>query len=518
MGDCVLALLLGLAVPVSFYLNIGSVPLFDVDEGAFTEATREMFVRGDFISTYLNGEPRYDKPILIYWLQAVSVALFGLNEFAFRLPSSLAATAWALALLLFTRRMLGPRAALMATLIMVTSLQVALIGRAAIADALLNLWIAATMFSLYLWLEERQRRFLLLAVLFAALGFLTKGPIALLVPLATGLIYSATRGQLGLWPRAMLDPLAWLIFAGVALPWYLAQYFQEGDAFIQGFFLRHNLGRFSSPMEQHAGNLIYYVPVVLIGLLPYTSIVIAALADGLRRWREPLIRYLLIWFGFVFVFFSVSATKLPHYLVYGYSALFVLMAPHALAFRSRFWAFLPQLLLLLGLLVLPELVDWVVTAADDPHLAAVLADAGDYLTPGYRAIVGIGALVSVFFMVERRWSVAHKAAVSGIGLSFGLGALILPMIGALQQGPVVEAARIVRADPRPAVVWRLDAPSFSVYRERVTPRREPRPGELVLTKTIHLDDLAERGAMEVLYRKHGIALAALAALAGPRAP
>ena len=90
-----LYILLGACVVAGFFINIHAVPLFDLDEGAFSEATREMFVRGDFISPYLNGAPRYDKPVLIHWLQAASVWTLGLNEFALRLPSALAATLWA---------------------------------------------------------------------------------------------------------------------------------------------------------------------------------------------------------------------------------------------------------------------------------------------------------------------------------------------------------------------------------------------------------------------------------------
>jgi 4-amino-4-deoxy-L-arabinose transferase-like glycosyltransferase len=93
---------------LSFFYNLGDVPLFDRDEGAFSEATREMFERNDFISTYLNGEPRYDKPILIYWFQAASVSLFGMNEFGFRFPSAVFASLWVLAVYLFTRRELDP--------------------------------------------------------------------------------------------------------------------------------------------------------------------------------------------------------------------------------------------------------------------------------------------------------------------------------------------------------------------------------------------------------------------------
>ena len=86
--------LLLVGVWLAFFLRLGAPPLFDWDEGAFSEATREMLASGDWVSITLNGAPRFDKPVLIHWLQAASVGLFGLNEFGFRLPSALAATAW----------------------------------------------------------------------------------------------------------------------------------------------------------------------------------------------------------------------------------------------------------------------------------------------------------------------------------------------------------------------------------------------------------------------------------------
>src|ERR671939_1253971 len=98
------ALAAAAAVLASFFWMLGAPPLFDVDEGAFSQATLEMFERGDFLSTYLNGEPRYDKPILIYWLQAAAVALIGPSEWAFRLPSAICATLWAWLTYRFTRR------------------------------------------------------------------------------------------------------------------------------------------------------------------------------------------------------------------------------------------------------------------------------------------------------------------------------------------------------------------------------------------------------------------------------
>ena len=98
------------AVLASFFFLLGRAPLFDVDEGAFSQATLEMFQRGDFLSTYLNGNPRYDKPILIYWLQAAGVVVFGVTELAFRLPSAICAALWALAHFSLRAPLLRPRA------------------------------------------------------------------------------------------------------------------------------------------------------------------------------------------------------------------------------------------------------------------------------------------------------------------------------------------------------------------------------------------------------------------------
>src|SRR5919204_4526433 len=171
-------------VIASFFWMLGTAPLFDVDEGAFSKGTFEMFQRGDFLSTYLNGEPRYDKPILVYWLQALAVAALGPTEWAFRLPSALCATAWAWLTFLFVRRHYDVERALLAAALLATSLGVFIIGRAATADALLNSLIAASMFAAWLHLSTGRRSWLYATHAAIGLGILAKGPIAILVPLA----------------------------------------------------------------------------------------------------------------------------------------------------------------------------------------------------------------------------------------------------------------------------------------------------------------------------------------------
>ncbi len=138
-----------LAVALAFFLGSNTLPLTDVDEGAFSEATREMLARGNLVSPTLNEQPRHDKPILIYWAQAASVSLLGTSEFAFRLPSLLASLLWLWALYRFCLRHGDRRQAQLSSLIMVLSAQVGLIAKAAIADALLNLFITLALLWIY---------------------------------------------------------------------------------------------------------------------------------------------------------------------------------------------------------------------------------------------------------------------------------------------------------------------------------------------------------------------------------
>jgi 4-amino-4-deoxy-L-arabinose transferase-like glycosyltransferase len=138
-----------LAVAIGFFVNLGGIPLFDLDEGAFAEATREMLASGNFAATYLDGVPRYDKPIFSYWMQALSITLFGLNEWAVRLSSALASCLWLWAGFAFAKQQWNDSTAKWFVLIMSTTLWIGVIGRAGTADAWLNLFICMTLFDIW---------------------------------------------------------------------------------------------------------------------------------------------------------------------------------------------------------------------------------------------------------------------------------------------------------------------------------------------------------------------------------
>ena len=263
---------------IAFFIPLSLAPLFDLDEGAFSEATREMLVGKDYITTYLNGELRFDKPILIYWFQLLSVKTFGLNEFALRFPSAIAGACWAGGIYLFSKKLFNTKIAFFATLFMISSLQINMIAKASIADSLLNLCIALSMFGIYLFFHNRENRYIYWTFLFIALGTLTKGPIAIMIPLIVSLILFITKKEFKLWLKMVFNPIGILIFLVVALPWYIAEYIAQGELFIDGFFFKHNLSRFSSPMEAHSGSIFYFIPVLIVGMMPFTYFVIKAIS------------------------------------------------------------------------------------------------------------------------------------------------------------------------------------------------------------------------------------------------
>lgn len=499
----------GAAVAASFFWMLGAAPLFDVDEGAFSQATLEMFQRGDYLSTYLNGAPRYDKPILVYWLQAASVALLGATEFAFRLPSAACAALWAWMTFAFTRKVYGERPALLAAVVLGTSLGVQVIGRAATADALLNCLIAAAMFSAWLHLSTGRRSWLYATHAAIGLGLLAKGPIAVLVPLAVTFIYCFFKKDLKTWLRAVFDWKALALLLAIATPWYIAILYKEGWAFIDGFIMRHNVGRFGGPLQGHGGSLLYYFPVLLLVTLPFTAPLVLVVRRWRDVWRDERSAYLAIWFAFVFVFFSVSGTKLPHYVLYGITGLAILMAVHGDGLRSAWWTLLPALVFLLVLLFLPAELGWLAGTVKNEYYREALATAE--LTAAHAAFFGAALAATIYAMVERRYAPVTKLAAAGAVTALGVASFAIPLAGALQQGPVKEAALFARERKLEPVLWRMNTPSFSVYRGAPTATREPRAGDVVLTRKVRLKDLPPGTAHEVLYAKNGVVLVRIGA-------
>lgn len=503
-------LILLAAAFVGFASNTWNTPLFDLDEGAFSEATVEMIHSGNWLTTTLDAAPRYDKPILIYWLQAAAVKVFGIHAFAFRLPSVLCACLWMLAVWHFARRHAGgSRAALVAALAVALSLMPGIIGHAAIADALLNLFLALTFFDIYRYFDQPARVTALRVYLWMGLGLLAKGPVAVALPLIVGTLFFVWQGRARDWARAVLFFPGWLVTAAVVAVWVVPLYLHGQIDFLAHFLFQQNLGRYTETLQGHGGKLWYYVLWLPLIVLPFTALIAPAFRHGFGIRPHPLDGYLCLWFGVTFVIFTFSGTQLPHYLLYGCSGLFVLFGKYHDRAPPRAVTLAPALLLATALAALPWLLPFVHTPPHRAFQAGILALVQEHFGAAYYALTGANFALVLTLVLWRGLPAWRGLLVAAFAQGIVVWWAVVPVYAAAQQNPTREAAYIAKSFGLPAVSYGKYLPSFSVYRGAPTPHGLPAPGELVFVSRDAIPQLRRDlhdAPLELKFEKGGVAL------------
>lgn len=299
--------------------HLGSLPLFDPDEPVYAETAREMLQYQDFISPRIYGAFWYDKPPMYYWLVAGAFKIFGIGEFATRFPSALLAVTGAVVVYLSGRKLFNDRAGLLSALILATSLEYFYLSNAAVTDMTLTFFLTAALLS---FLHRHYYMF----YAWGALAVVTKGPIGLVFCGGIVGLYLVFTGNLGLLKRIKVCRGVTL-FAVLALPWYLMMYYYHGMAFVDTFLGFHNITRFLQP-EHSSGKLwYYYIPVLIFGFFPWTPFMIQAYFAALREKGQTQNHgiFLVIWTSVVFLFFTLSQTKLVSYILPMYPPLALLV-------------------------------------------------------------------------------------------------------------------------------------------------------------------------------------------------
>lgn len=338
-----LTLPLVLLAALTFLVGLGRGAITDADEAFYAEASREMVASGDWITPFYNYEPRFQKPILYYWLTSATYLVAGTTEWAARLWAALAGVGLVLVTAAFARRWYDEGVALLAGAIVATSFGYYSIGRMALPDLPLTFFITASIWAgLVAMLDEPrdQTRWVVLAAAAVGLGFLTKGPVGAVIPALVVLpvvllerrSLNLTLGQLG---------LALLVVLVIALPWYGAMWGRHGTAYLEGFFLGDNVERFATDRFNEPRPWWFYGPVLLGGLLPWTPLALV--------WVSPLWRFLtrrqdiatvelrlLLWAALPLVFYSISVGKQPRYILPVLPPVAVLLA-HSVLDRTRDW-------------------------------------------------------------------------------------------------------------------------------------------------------------------------------------
>jgi 4-amino-4-deoxy-L-arabinose transferase-like glycosyltransferase len=306
-----------LAVPAFFFLwKLAAFGLIGADEPRYAQVARDMLARHDWITPTLGGIPWLEKPPLYYWQAMIAFRIFGVSDWAARLPSVFDAFLMVLAVYWFLRRF-RPGSQLDGALVLATSAGIVGFARAASTDMPLTAMFTIALLAWYAWFESGDRKYLAGFFGFIALATLAKGPVGPFLAMAVILIFSAVQRSAKIALKTLWIP-GLLLGCAIALPWYgLVQL--RNPQFFHEFIMQHNLARFGSNLYHHPEPFWYYIPVTLIGWLPWTIIAIAALVAAFRQLRNPvadtLQSFSLIWIGVIVLFFSVSHSKLSGYVL-----------------------------------------------------------------------------------------------------------------------------------------------------------------------------------------------------------
>ncbi len=326
-----------------FFYGLGSFGLIGADEPRYAQVAREMLERHDWITPVLGGRPWLEKPPLYYWQAMLAYSVFGVSDTAARIPSAIDATLLVIAVYLFFRK-LRPGVEIDAALITASCAGVIGYARAASMDMPLAASFAVGLLAWWAWRENGKRIYLALFYLCMALGMLAKGPVAPALAAAVIVLFVLATREFRLVVKTLWLP-GILLFCAIALPWYLAVQLRNPQ-FFREFILEHNLARFSTNLYHHPEPFWYYLPVTALALVPWIVFVIAAFVESTRAWwaerkavsDEPDLElqfrmFACCWLIVPVVFFSLSRSKLPGYILPAIPAGAVLLADYL---RCRF--------------------------------------------------------------------------------------------------------------------------------------------------------------------------------------
>lgn len=346
---------LALVLIVFFFAFLGGRPLSNPDEGRYAEIPREMALTGDYITPRLNGVKYFEKPPLVYWLSALTFKVTGVNEWSARFWCAAFAVFGAMVTYVAGRALYDRKTGLFSALVLSLSLLYYGLSRVILLDLIVAVWIATTLFSFLAAVREppsRKRRLLFLGFYGGmALATLTKGLIGIVLPCAVA----------GLWVLALnqwraLRPVypfsGSLLLLGIAAPWHVLAARANPD-FLWFYFVHEHFLRFATQTHGRYEPWWFFVPVLLAGLFPWVVFLPQALRQGLRggwgeRLRNNAAWFLVIWIGFILLFFSKSQSKLVPYILPVFPAVAVLIGryiatawaePHALQLRKGLYTY-----------------------------------------------------------------------------------------------------------------------------------------------------------------------------------
>lgn len=435
MSRSVLPLILLAAL--TFFIGLGHAAIADSDEAFYAEAAREMVESGDWLTPRFNYQPRFQKPILYYWLTAATYVVTGPSEAAARLWSACAGLGLVLVTAACARKWYDDETALVAGAITATNFGYFAMAGMALPDLPLAFFITLGVFAGFMATLEQDRqtrRWVVVSAASLAAGFLTKGPVALVVPaIVIGPLLLIERRGLRLRGGDLVVGL--LVFLALAVPWYAAMWARHGSAYLDGFFVGDNFERFATDRFNDPRPWWFYLPVAAGGLLPWTPLAIiwfGPVSQFLLRRRDvrTVELRLLVWAIVPLLFFTASIGKQPRYILPVLPPLAILLGA-SIVERTRTWRGLD------GALSRGRATGGLITGSVTSGLflialailiyraRPILLNVNDGMTTGAALVIALSGTAVVIVSMSRAWraipaALAIAAAVSLPALRFGI--------------------------------------------------------------------------------------------------
>jgi 4-amino-4-deoxy-L-arabinose transferase-like glycosyltransferase len=467
-------LALVLAFTLAWFGTLDQRRLINPDEGRYAEIPREMVATGDWLTPRLNGIKYFEKPALQYWATATAFSVFGEHHWTARLWPALTGFLGVLATVFATARLFGAQAGLIAGAVLAGSVLWNVIGHVNTLDMGVSFFLASAVFALCLAQRDdagpkESRRWGDAAWALLALAILSKGLIGIVLPAATVVLYALWQRDWGLILR--IRPLrGLLILLAITAPWFIAVSLANPE-FAHFFFIHEHFERFLTKSHGRYQPVWYFIPILLLGMLPWLGSMLQGMAAGFRnevaRRFQPQ-RFLLVWAALVFVFFSISGSKLASYILPIFPALAALIGLHlATCANSRRieWHALPAIIIGgAGLLLVPY-----VTRFASERLPSALYVAYQPWLYGGSAAMLLGG-ITAFWLGRQGRSIAAVFALAFGGFAFGQGFLLgHDSLGSINSAH--DAAAAIRSHvPQDAPFFSVDTydQSLQFYLKRTT--------------------------------------------------
>jgi 4-amino-4-deoxy-L-arabinose transferase-like glycosyltransferase len=293
-----------------FLFRLGSGSLWDLDEPRYAEASREILTTGDWLTMHLGGRPWFGPSPLWMWVLAATGRVAGFTELTVRIWAAVFGVVGVVAAYALGREWFGPRTGILSGLILATMLEYLVLSRLAIPDVMEVAWLLLALHAFYRGYRDRRRGDYLRAFLYAALATLSRGVGAVLLLILVLWPFLAYRRVAGRWREI---PWGWgtLLYLAVAAPWYVLEIARSGPAFAIAVLGGGTVSRVAHAAAAQAGSILYDVPVLILGAVPWTAFLPGALVfHYYRRWQDGSLLCLL-WCAVVFAMALVAGARLP---------------------------------------------------------------------------------------------------------------------------------------------------------------------------------------------------------------